>query len=522
MAIVHTHKGLLPDARAMLYEDTVDILLWRWDQMKAGGQEESPLLRHLLLKAGRNDVDLKKVLWQLAYKAHRRTRGEDDQEKLADIGELELEKSFAALKDDDYNWARQVMETIKLRAGLLLERAPEVFTFPHRTFQEYLAGAYLASQANFAGQACALAEKEGTMWREVILLAVGRLVYWSGDIDKPLALVMELCPEKEFDDQAGRCKIWLAGDVLLEMGIKRVKDRQSGRELLKRVREQLAALLMKGRFSLRERVAAGDSLGRLGDPRLEGDPMVLISGGTFFMGARKENDQEQNFDKQAYDRESPVHQVELSPFYISKYPVTVGQYGRFIEDGGYKEKCYWKEGRFGRFEKPDKWEEQQQYPSHPVIYVGWYEAAAYAAWAGGRLPTEAEWERVARGPAREYRKYPWGNEEPTGETANFYRSGIGKVSSVGIFPQSCSPEGVIDMAGNVWEWCGDWYSEDYYRACAREGVVKGPLGPENGKYRVLRGGAFDDLPGYLRCAYRGRSDPHDRYDDIGFRVVRVP
>ena len=121
----------------------------------------------------------------------------------------------------DLGWAQKVVEAMKLRAGLLIERQPEVFTFPHRTFQEYLAGAHLAAQADFARRAAGLVA-EGAQWREVIMLAAGKLVYLSGDLDKPLALVAELCPSKAHDTDLGWQKAWLAGDVLLEVGLSRV------------------------------------------------------------------------------------------------------------------------------------------------------------------------------------------------------------------------------------------------------------------------------------------------------------
>jgi predicted NACHT family NTPase len=210
MALVHTHRGRLPDARALLYEDTVDILLWRWEQIKAGGDEAAPRLRRLLLDAGRTDVDLKRVLWELAFQAHGEAEGD---ETLADIGELRLQKALAGLHpEESRDWAQQVIQAMKLRAGLLLERAPEIFTFPHRTFQEYLAGAHLSSQADFAKQSACLAA-EGAIWREVVLLAVGRLVYLSGDIDKPLALVGELCPARAADDETAWRRAWLAGEA---------------------------------------------------------------------------------------------------------------------------------------------------------------------------------------------------------------------------------------------------------------------------------------------------------------------
>ena len=142
MALVHTHKGRLPDARALLYEETVDILLWRWEQVKMAGDQSSPRLQELLLEAGRADVDLKKVLWQLAYDVHAQA-GDEPADSLADIKEWDLEKRLAGLHPEgSKDWAVSVIETIKMRAGLLLERAPEIYSFPHRTFQEYLAGAF--------------------------------------------------------------------------------------------------------------------------------------------------------------------------------------------------------------------------------------------------------------------------------------------------------------------------------------------------------------------------------------------
>ena len=238
MALVHTHKGRLPDARAMLYEETVEILLWRWEQVKLAGQDSSALLRQLLLQAGRTDIDLKRILWQLAYEAHAQSGEDDDGTRLADIPEYRLEKTLAGLKDGDRNWAMQVVEVMKLRSGLLIERAPEIFTFPHRTFQEYLAGAHLASMTDYCGQAARLAV-QGSAWREVILLSAGKLVYVNGELDRPLALVGELCPAKVRDDPACWRMAWLAGDVLLEIGANRARDSALGSDLVEHVQQRL-------------------------------------------------------------------------------------------------------------------------------------------------------------------------------------------------------------------------------------------------------------------------------------------
>src|SRR5690606_22571187 len=144
---------------------------------------------------------------------------------------------------------------------------PGVFTFPHRTFQEYLAGAHLSTQSDCASQAAELGA-EGALWREAILLAAGRLVHVSGDVDRALALVNRLCPERPRDDEAGWRNAWLAGDALREIGLQRAReDEDSGWPLLERTRHRLADLVSQGQLTPRERAAAGDTLAELGDPR---------------------------------------------------------------------------------------------------------------------------------------------------------------------------------------------------------------------------------------------------------------
>ncbi|MBC7249313.1 MAG: SUMF1/EgtB/PvdO family nonheme iron enzyme, partial [Anaerolineae bacterium] len=568
MALVHTHKGRLPDARALLYEDTVDILLWRWEQFKAG-EEEAPRLRQLLLKAGRSDVDLKRVLWRLAFEAHREG-GAADEEALADIGELRLEKALAELHPEgSRDWAQRVVEVMKLRAGLLLERAPEVYTFPHRTFQEYLAGAHLAAQADFAGQAARLVE-EGVFWREVVLLAVGRLVYLGGDVDKPLALVGELCPAQAADDEIAWRKVWLAGEALVEMGLNRVQDSALGRDLSGRVRHRLADLLRLGRLSPVERAAAGRALARLGDPR-PGVGVIVeathaaplpdivwceVPAGPFLMGSADD-------DEMAYDYEKSQHTTNIPYGYlISRYPITNAQFGAFVEAGGYRERQYWVEAeRAGVWKEglvkgvlddepragPYDFGEPFNLANHPVVGITWYEALAFCRWleewlrvAGYRLrvwrdgeletrnletlnletlnlqpttltvrlPSEAEWEKAARG--TDGRLFPWGNE-PDPERANYGDTGIGTTSAVGCFPGGASPYGVEDLSGNVWEWThslwgGDWEKPDFkYPYNPKDGREDESAG--SGVLRVLRGGAFLVVARLLRCAYRLRYNP---------------
>jgi len=148
------------------------------------------------------------------------------------------------------------------------------------------------------------------------------------------------------------------------------------------------------------------------------------------------------------------------------------------------------------------------------VNVTWYEATAWCLWAGGRLPTEAEWERAARG--LDGRKYPWGGEEPNPERANYRDVKVGHPTPVGFFPSGMTPDGIYDLAGNAFEWVGDWYEGDQYKKSPSEN----PSGPESGQHRVVRGGSWFVESWYLRSSYRGGDEPG--YSDyfLGFRCAR--
>ena len=196
---------------------------------------------------------------------------------------------------------------------------------------------------------------------------------------------------------------------------------------------------------------------------------------------------------------APVHRVELDEFYMDSREVTVGLFREFVNQSGYKYDGNWNDVAKS---SPGDW--------YPMIYVSWNDAVAYCDWAGKRLPTEAEWEYAARG-GLVGKRYP-GGDEISHDDANY--SGAGG-SLVGSF--AANGYGLYDMAGNVYEWCQDWYGEDYYSASP----VKNPPGPDRGKYRVLQGGSwhFNPTLAPLHVAYRTYSSPDNWNYLYGFRCV---
>ncbi len=223
--------------------------------------------------------------------------------------------------------------------------------------------------------------------------------------------------------------------------------------------------------------------------------MIYVSAGKFFMGSL-------DIDNKANDNEKPQHIVYLNAFWMYKTEVTNSIYKKCVDVG----KCT---------PPGEYFYNDLNYANHPVVYIDWNQAETYCKWAGGHLPSEAQWEKAARG--IDGRIYPWGNETPNSNQLNYNNIHKG-TTEVGSFPSGSSPYGILDMAGNVWEWVWDWYDEDYYVSSPQNN----PTGPTIGQYRVYRGGSWEDGSTDVRSTSRYWDNPNgvDFYSSFGgFRCV---
>ncbi|MEZ4734127.1 MAG: SUMF1/EgtB/PvdO family nonheme iron enzyme [Caldilineaceae bacterium] len=214
---------------------------------------------------------------------------------------------------------------------------------------------------------------------------------------------------------------------------------------------------------------------------------VFVPGGEFLMGSSVESD------------EMPEHTVNVNDFWIGQTEVTNAQYAKCVDAGACTPP------------RNTTWNEPTR-ANHPVTHVDWSQARAYALWVGGRLPTEAEWEKAARG--ADGRTFPWADEVTDDQRLNF-QFVEGDTVPVGSYPAGASIYGALDMAGNVEEWVADWYAPDYYT----QSPQRNPLGPGGGIFRGVRGGSFHSSRGDVRTSARGRALPDTAFDSVGLRVV---
>jgi formylglycine-generating enzyme required for sulfatase activity len=232
----------------------------------------------------------------------------------------------------------------------------------------------------------------------------------------------------------------------------------------------------------------------------DGMVMMYVPEGNFTMGA-----------KNGFSEQQPVHTVGVDAFWIDRTEVTNAMYAKCVLAGG----C--QQPKSTSSSTRNNYYGAAQYANYPVINVTWDNANGYCQWAGVHLPTEAEWEKAARG--TDGRTYPWGDDVPTCSLANFWnvnRGCFGDTSPVGSYPSGASPYKALDMAGNVWEWVMDWYDPGYYA----KSLSFNPSGPISGTNRVLRGGAWGYGADYVSSSYRYGHIPASTDSNFGFRCSR--
>jgi formylglycine-generating enzyme required for sulfatase activity len=526
MASLHAWRGgELPDKREQLYADATELLLETWQKAKTVRKSDGEIkvAQPSLIEWLKIDrVKMRMLLNELAYEAHAK---QPELTGTADIAETDLVGKIMALTrpNPEVNPVLLV-EFLSQRAGLLIPRGNGVYTFPHRTFQEYLAACYLAKK-DYPYLLARLVRKEPNRWREATLLAGATAA--QGTPFAMWGLVEALLADQAPDENllAGEWGALIAGQLIAELG--NVNELSSVEEAkLEQVRQRQVQIMEQNKLPAVERAAAGRILGRIGDHRkalvdIDAMEFCLVPAGEFMLGS--DQPEKYNLD---YD------------YWISRYPVTIAHFQVFVAHTRYKL------GNADCLNEP---------PNFPVRKISWHEAVAFCDWLSEMwqtegicpkgwkvtLPSEVEWEKAARGgisipeepvisklPLENYnfklqdnpnprRKYPW-DDEIDENRANYKETGIGDTSTVGCFIEGVSPYGVIEMCGNVWEWTRSIYKPYPYDVNdGREEDVK------SRGFRVLRGGSWLNNAEVLHSSFRSWVNPDNGSDHFGFRIAIV-
>ncbi|VAW42763.1 hypothetical protein MNBD_CHLOROFLEXI01-4149, partial [hydrothermal vent metagenome] len=521
--MVYIHRGreggALPQRREKLYELSVELLLDLWRRSKSVTGQQTQTLAEVLGM----DFDLvKKALAEVAFMAH---RDQKDQEQTADIpGALLAGILYKHARKSDGVGVEQLIEYVRDRAGLLeahgrnADDSDDVYRFPHRTFQEYLAGQHLLWQ-RFPYDLAKLVREDPGRWRECLLLAA------ASEKDRPSLvwlLVAALCEEdaaaSTLDNKTALWGAFLAGQTLLETELTEINDAQltSEQSSRQRIWQWQKQIINKGLLPPRERALAGEALAALGDDRLgvlrcDAMQFCTVPAGPFWLGSWQKGNT------------GSWYEGLNKPYWLGQLPITTAQFREFVADSG--------------FEPSFRQESLSGTGNLPVAWVNWYDALAFCDWLDARwraagwlpedyrltLPSEVEWEKAARGgreiplqpqivaapnladsltnlpPLQEnplpQRSYPWGDdseeEEVTPEQAiyraNNKSAGIGGRCVVGGFPEGRSPVGCLDLSGQVWEWTRSLYDKKPPYQQSKEYET---MSPSNKEDMVLRGGSF--------------------------------
>ena len=561
LALMKRQGISLPDRRVELYDRYVKTLLSSWNQARSLSYQHVP-----------PDVDAtetERLLAPLARWMHTEHAGLGMVERPA-LKRWLKDRFKAAGDEHPRQHVERFLTDVHDHTGILIDRGGDRYGFIHLTFEEYLAAAGIALEAEGDVEALfeALAPHVGDpAWRESAQLLVG----YVGIVQKMPGRASELLERliRESPGPPGAAVI-LAGAAALDVGSTGIRA-----DAKQRVIAALVKTLHEKGVDLASRFGAGDLLGRLGDPRpgvgtvtikrgareqeLPDIDWVEVPAGPFQMGSAGD-------DELADAHEKPQHELDLPRFWIARYPVTHAQFRPFVEARGYRDEQWWgehgwawRDGRDSDLGKlipeehrsawrdhyalrpaekrhqPFWWRDRRLgLPTRPVVGVCWYEVMAFARWLaaqqgtdlpGGtpagyvvRLPSEAEWEKAARG--SDPRRWPWGDAFRE-DACNHRGLELGETSVVGLFGEG-GAFGARDMAGNVWEWTTSAWGEMPLEA-PRFGY---PYDPSDGREdpallaaRVVRSGSWYSDKKYVRCAFRDRDLPDYWLNDIGFRLV---
>ncbi|WP_433172701.1 SUMF1/EgtB/PvdO family nonheme iron enzyme [Actinoallomurus sp. CA-150999] len=537
-------RNALPNTRADLYRESIDLLLERWTSSAA---DEPPLTE--LLGCTRQDIEHR--LRRVAYETHCQGAG-------AEVGAVDIE--FSVLVTELFRLGAQtdphkVLAYLSEYAGVLIAQDPEHFRFAHRGFQEYFAAGYMAAlldEADDTDDSCTASRKvrrifesSPLLWREPCLM-LGEILNGQGGRDKAWDLVAELVrreTSEPSDQQSADWNLWLASRLIFDSSMYR---RMGIREapLIDDLRHKLPGIMSSRNLQAPERVDCGYCLGAIGDRRPgigvdeSGVPtptMCWIPAGIYTIGAT--DDLAAQISEQpwargwAFGREMPDGTLELRDFEIARYPVTVTQFKAFVDAAdGYRDDAWWLPAGI-------EWKRDRREVSHlrsnsignlPQTHVSWYEAHAFCRWLSARsgffyrLPTEAEWEAAARYSSIGW--FQWGDEFDV-QACNSAASGFGHAVPVGCYEGYLGPRSELptDLCGNIWEWTSTAATgangEEFaypYRPDGRENEMLS----RPGLYRVVRGGSYINPPFLLRITYRGRDEATAQIGRAGFRLAR--
>ena len=565
MASIHAWRGgSLPEKREELYADAVDLLLDWWEKPKFVRDHNGKVIVSQPSISEWLNVDRSKVrflLNKIAFDAH---KNQGELTGTADIPEEKLVKGLMDLSNNPDLRPARLIEYLSDRAGLIVQRANGIFSFPHRTFQEYLAACYLTGE-DFPEKIVALFQTEPNRWREVTLLAGARAI--RGSIAMIWSLVNELCDSSPNDKNISLKQLWsahIAAQALVEtIDVKNVTQKKQ--KIVDIIIQWLKQIIKAQEFPPTERAMAGNNLAIIRDSRpevMDINHMIfcLAPGGDFWMGDGKD-----------------MHKNSCKSFWMAKYPVTNAQYNAFVEAGGYHKEHYWTEAiRNGQWENgtisdylkkrkaPTHYGSSFVLSNHPVVGITWYEAIAFTRWLTEKwqnekyipenwhitLPTETQWEKSARGGLSilsspiyatinnlikfhkciaknkkdvilnpmPKRNYPWGDSYNE-NFVNCKKSQISSTSTVGCFSGGISPYGCEELSGNVLEWTLSIAKEYPYKSDdGRENINK----VEELTRMILRGGSFWNDENNLRCITRNSLYPDYADRNIGFRILFSP